>query len=180
MSSNGARVTGHASAMRRAFDASFALPPRAAEVERIQLLLVRLGPDPHAIRLREISGLFVDRRVGHVPGPLPELLGVASLRGAIVPVYDLRVLLGYPAGPPPRWLVVASPGPVALAFDHLDGHAVVSPDDIVAEPEGEPGRRHARELVRGADGARAILLHIPSVLDDIAARARRARPHQER
>ncbi len=173
-SGNGWSLSQRPAELRREFDAGFAVPARVDERSRVELLLVRVGPDQHAIRLSEIRGLHSDRLITPVPGPLPELLGLVSLRGVIVPVYDLRLLLGYSTGMTPRWLVLAMPGPVGLAFEHLEGHAVVAPRDIVTESNGAPGQQAAREVVVGPDG-RAALLHVASLVNEIAARARRAR-----
>jgi chemotaxis signal transduction protein len=163
-----------AAALRREFDDAFARVPHVDRADGVKLLAVVVGQDPHAMRLSEIAGLFVDRRITPVPGPLPELLGVAHVRGVLVPVYDLRLVLGYPAGPPPRWLVVAAARPVALAFDQLDGHLVVSPDSIADEPGATSPDGQARAVVEVPGRGRASLLRVPSLVDDIAARARRA------
>jgi purine-binding chemotaxis protein CheW len=180
VSARAASLEERADALRREFDDSFSGPPSAAEADRVELLMIRVGPDPHAIRIAEIAGLHADRRVVRVPGPLPELLGVVNLRGAIVPVYDLRLLLGYPAGPPPRWMVVASAAPVGLAFDQLDGHAVGSSETIAAGPECSPGRSHVREVAARADGTSAMVIDLPSVVHEIRARAGHPRPSKER
>ena len=173
------RMAERAVALQRDFDESFALPARGLAADRIELLAIQLGGDPHAIRLAEIDGLFADRRITPVPGPVPELCGLASLRGALVPVYDLRLLLGYtPGGPPPRWLVLAAAAPVGLAFDQLDRHAMAAPEDIVAEPAGAGGA--ARQVVRVQGGTGATLLHLPSLLKEIRTRALRGHPRQER
>lgn len=172
------RMAERAVALQRDFDESFALPARGLAADRIELLAIQLGDDPHAIRLEEIVGLFADRRITPVPGPVPELCGLASLRGALVPVYDLRLLLGYTSGGPPRWLVLAASAPVGLAFDQLDRHAMAAPEDIVAEPAGAGGA--ARQVVRLQGGTGATLLHLPSLLKEIRTRALRGHPHQER
>jgi chemotaxis signal transduction protein len=187
-------LEGRARSLGREFDGAFALPPSTADSDRVELLVIRVGNDRHAIRIEEIAGLHADRRTTRVPGPLPELLGVTGLRGAIIPVYDLRLLLGYPAGPPPRWMVVARAAAVGLAFDQLEGHCLAGLEAIVTEPPSAPGNGHrhadgkaparAREVMTGGDGGpdggRAVVIHLPSVVDDIAARARRVRPAKER
>jgi len=165
-------LTGHAARLRREFDGGFARPFATAGSDGVELLAIRVAGHGYAIRLAEIAGLFADRTVTPVPGPLPELRGLANLRGALVPVYDLGLLLGHPAGDAPRWLALATARRVALAFDGLDGHTVAAPDAIAMEP-GEG--RALRQIVHRADGAgQLLLLHLPSLLDDIAARARRA------
>lgn len=172
------RIDPRALALAREFDETFARLPAPAADGRVELLLIRIGADRHAIRLSQIAGLYVDRPIRRVPGPLAELCGVVSLRGVLVPVYDLRPFVGHAAGPPPRWLVVAADAPVGLAFEQLDGHAVVAESAIASSPD-QPGRP-ARQLVEGPDGARAALLHIPSITAEIAARVRRVRPAKER
>jgi chemotaxis signal transduction protein len=179
MTADGNGMTARAAALARDFDRSFAEPAAARESGRIELLLISIGGDRHAIHLSEIAGLHADRAITRVPGPLAELCGLVSLRGSLIPVYDLRLLLGYPAGPPPRWLIVAAARPVGLGFDELVGHTVVPRAAIIAEP-GAAGRSAARRLVEGPDGTRSALLDVPSITGDIAARAGRVRPAKER
>jgi len=44
--------------------------------------------------MAEVSGLFADKKVTRLPSPVSELSGIAGLRGAVLPVYDLAMLLG--------------------------------------------------------------------------------------
>jgi len=176
VSDDSSRLSERAARLRREFDDAFARPPVLDQVGSTELLVIRVGPDPHAIRLAEIAGLHADRCITRFPGPLPELLGLVSLRGALVPVYDLRLLLGYTAASsPPRWMVVAAATPVGLAFDQLEGHVTVQAGAIVAELAPGTGRTQPRDVVHGSNGARSILLHVPSLVNEIAARDRRAR-----
>ncbi len=73
-----------------------------------------------------------------MPTTAAELLGVIAVRGTIVPVYDLRVLLGIPPRGAPRWTVLApSTGPVAaFAFDGFDGHLRITTAPVVAADTG--------------------------------------------
>ena len=65
------------------------------------------GGAPFAFRLAEIAGVAVDRKLTSLPSPVPELLGLAGLRGRLVPVYSLTALLGgTPEGTAGRWLVL--------------------------------------------------------------------------
>lgn len=174
---DGAELDGRVEALRREFDGAFARPIRASDGEGIELLAIRVAGDRHALRLSEIAGLFADRPVTPVPGPMAELCGLANLRGALVPVYDLRLLIGRPAADPPRWIALAAARPLALAFDHVDGHVVASPADVAAEAGA---RGPARQVVRVARGTGLVLLALPALLDDLATRARRAGAIKER
>jgi chemotaxis signal transduction protein len=128
--------------LRAEFDTSFATPPRHHEAKYDELLAIRAGQRRYVLRLAQTSGLYRDRPVTPLPGPVPALLGVAGFSGTIVPVYDLGTLLRYPAPEVPRWLVVAAgTPPVALAFHDLDGHLRVPTESIVGESgrDGLPG-----------------------------------------
>jgi len=150
--------------LRGDFDRSFAAPPPAAATALTDLLAIRVGGDPYAVRLADVSALVVDRQATPLPAAAPELLGVAGLRGLVVPVYDLATLLGYPGAPAPRWLVLAAgTPPVALAFDGVDGHLRVPPEAIAA-PQASTG-----EVVRTADGVR-IVVDLPSVRTRVTGR----------
>ena len=126
--------------LRADFDRSFTEPARRHDAEHAELLAVRAGGRPYALRLSQTSGPFPGRPVPALPGPVPALLGIAGFGGAIVPVYDLAALLGHPVPERPRWLVLAAGAPpLALAFHALDGHVRVPADVIVTEAGGRPG-----------------------------------------
>lgn len=141
--------------LRADFDRSFAEPARRHDVEHVELLAIRAGGRPYALRLSQTAGLFPDRPVTPLPGPLAALLGVAGFSGTIIPVYDLAALLGHAVPERPRWLVLATgTPPLALAFHDLDGHVRVPTDTIVAESEG---RGSLRGMVPLPGGTRAIV-----------------------
>ena len=158
--------------LREAFDRSFAQAPsiEAAAVEN--LLAIKVGADPYVLRMSEVSGLFADKKVTRLPSPVSELSGIAGFRGAVLPVYDLAMLLGYPRATSPRWLVVIAVTPVALAFDTFDGY--LNARDAVIVPEAQPEKhdRHVREVVQTIDLVRP-LISLASVLEWIRSRASR-------
>jgi chemotaxis signal transduction protein len=128
--------------LRTAFDRTFAAAPPVVGEAPDDYLRIRAGGIPYAISLGDIGGLFADRVVVTLPGPLGELLGVAAFRGATVPVYDLGALLGHEPAAEPRWLVLDTGAPpVAFAFEGLDGHLRVPAGAIAPTVEG---------LVRGS------------------------------
>ena len=157
-----------AAEMRHAFDRTFAEPPRTELRETESFLAVRLGDDPYAIRLTETAGLFSDRKVTRLPSPVPELRGVAGLRGAVLPVYDLAALLGYAPASAARWLVVAKSAPVAFAFEVFEGQLRID-TAAVASHDGATVREHVREAALAADMVRPIV-NLSSVLAAISER----------
>ncbi|MFG1604494.1 chemotaxis protein CheW [Actinoplanes sp. NPDC049265] len=143
--------------LREEFDRSFAMPARQHDAEQSELLAVRAGGRAYALRLAQTSGLWPDRPVTPLPGPVAALLGVAGFGGTIVPVYDLAALLGHPAPERPRWLVLATGTPaLALAFHELDGHVRVPTDAIVTEASEHP-HGCLRGMVALAGGIRPII-----------------------
>lgn len=151
-------VAERADALREDFDRSFTEPARRHDVEHAELLAVRAGGRPYALRLSQTSGLYPDRPVTPLPGPLGALLGVAGFSGSIVPVYDLATLLGHPVPERPRWLVLAAGTPaLAMAFHELDGHVRVPASSIITETGGDRHRGSVRGMVPLAGGTRPIV-----------------------
>jgi chemotaxis signal transduction protein len=159
-------VAGHAAELRLAFDRAFAEPIRLDTRLKVDLLAVRIDGQAFAIRLSEISGLFADKKITPVPGSHAALRGIAGFRGAIVPVYDLQILLGHSSAATPRWLVIAAAAPVALAFEAFEGQLRVTEDAILPQPSRPEFRGYAREFLR-AENFVGPIMHLPSVLGAI-------------
>lgn len=86
--------------------------------EVVEYLLVQLGDERYALPpgvVREVARLGP---ITPVPGTPPALPGIISRHGAVLPVVDLRPLLGLATAPPTRAsrLVVAQQGEDALAL----------------------------------------------------------------
>ena len=165
-------LSARAAELALAFDAGFAEAPQRDERARVDVLAVRLGGAAYALRLGELAGVFARRSVVALPSPVPELLGLVSIRAAILPVYDLAALLGL-ARRDAAWLVVASEAPVAFAFDELDGYWRLPPEAILPAAPGAASTA-ILELVQHAEQFRP-LIHLPALLNGIATRTDQAR-----
>jgi chemotaxis signal transduction protein len=164
-------LSARAQELARDFDATFAEAPRTDTQKFEDLLAIHVGDEAHALRLSEVAGLFARRNIVHLPSALPELIGLVSVRAAIVPVYDLGALLGRPRQTELRWLVLAARAPIALAFDELDGFRRLPAEAIIAgAPAAASAAAGVRELVRSGTELRP-LVHVPSVIEGIAQRA---------
>jgi purine-binding chemotaxis protein CheW len=128
--------------LRRTFDHGFSLPIAAEPEVQIDLLAVRIGAHPYAIRLSEISGVFADRPIVAAPSSAPSFLGLAGVRGSIVPVFDLATLLGYARSSAPRWLVLVAQ--IGFAFETLEGHVRVTESAIARE---QSHKKQANEVI---------------------------------
>ncbi|MBL8950487.1 MAG: chemotaxis protein CheW [Myxococcaceae bacterium] len=143
--------------LAREFDRIFAEAPRAAAEREVPLLALRVGPDPYAVKVTELSGIVVDKRLVPLPSPRRELLGVIGHRAAVVPVYSLGALLGYPLSEvAPRWFMFAAgPDTVALAVDALDAHLKVATSAISAATGSRQPFLH--EVVSDGDLRRPVI-----------------------
>ena len=167
-----------AAELRRNFDRSFAEPPRSQQAASLDLLAIRLGSEPYALRLAAVSGLFTGKKFTRLPQAAPEFLGIAGFRGSVVPVYDLRVLLGCTGGEAPRWLVFAADSSVALAFDGFDGHLRLPQESIARQERSDAARPHVRELASVAGAPRPIV-DLASILAAIRECSRQGVPQQQ-
>jgi chemotaxis signal transduction protein len=124
--------------MRRGFDDRFAAAPKPPAPPHVDLLRIRLGGAPYAIAAGDIAELHVGLAVVPLPSPAIELLGVAAVRGQIVPVYDLRRLIGVEPNGAPRWILRI--GATGLAFDGFDGQLRVAAAALAAGDTARPSR----------------------------------------
>lgn len=173
--------------LAREFDLSFARAPEAA-VEKADFLAIRVRAAPYALRLAEVGALAVDRKLTPLPSEAPALLGIAGLRGAILPVYDLGSLLGDSSPSAPRWLALLAGGDLAVAFDAFEGHlrlpasavAPAVPAPAVPAPAvGVPTSSGPVREVLAAEGGARPLVSLLSILEAIRRQAA-ARPQKER
>src|ERR1700722_14359993 len=166
-------VTAKAAELRNAFDRARALPFLSEVRQRIEnLLVLRVSGDAFAIRLGEIAGLATDRKIVSFPSPIPELLGVAAIRGRLVPVYSLAALLGYSApGTPGRWLVLCgTEEPVGLAISDFEGYLRIPLSQVYAA-EQQDESLPVKHVVRTADTLRDVV-SIPHIIEIIQRRCR--------
>ncbi|MEW4337677.1 hypothetical protein, partial [Chromobacterium vaccinii] len=56
-------LTGSAASLREEFDRSFSLAPALPAAGSVNLLTIRIGTEPYAIRLADIRGLHADRSI---------------------------------------------------------------------------------------------------------------------
>jgi chemotaxis signal transduction protein len=175
-------VANKAAELRNAFDRARAIPLSTGAVEQVEgLLSVRVSGDPYAIRVGDISGLANDRKVIAFPSSIPELLGVAGIRGGLVSVYSLAALLGYGReADQARWLVLCgAEEPIGLAFSAFEGYLAVPLAQVYATDRRDVARAHIKHVLRSADQVCAVV-SIPDILESIKRRCDSSRPSKER
>ncbi|HKR18016.1 chemotaxis protein CheW [Rhizorhapis sp.] len=168
MRSKAEDLTKQARALAARFDQSFALPRNGAVPVRHDFIAVRVRDDPHALRLLQLAELRNGTVITRLPGSGAELVGIANLRGAAVPVYDLGLLLGYPPGNgKPSWCALLAMAPVALAFDAFGGHLRLSAEASAARDETNEARPHIDQILR-TSGQALPIIDLPSIVGVIA------------
>lgn len=125
-----------ASELRAAFDRSFAEAP-SAPVAYTEVLVLHAGGQPCAIARDALAALRTDLPIVALPSPAPALLGVTSVHGELLPVWDLGQLAHGAPVRGRRWCAIVRGEAAAFAFDRLDGHLrVAAPAGRVIEHAG--------------------------------------------
>jgi purine-binding chemotaxis protein CheW len=112
-----------------------------AAVESVPVLALRVGGERYAIHVREVFEVLEARGLSPLPGAPPWLLGAVVARTRVVPVLDLRHLLGLDGGGMSdlaKIVVVEHGGDTfGLAAEVVDGRVEV-PKDALAAPASGP------------------------------------------
>ncbi len=156
-------------ALRSSFDESFAVPQSEQISGMEDLLMIRIRGDRYALRMSELVGLHSLRQVVKLPARRADLLGLAGIRGRLVPVFSLPILLGYAADrDDAEWLGLSRQDEeLALALGEFTGHLTVAPSRICSL-EGA-AREHLPEIV-GLDSGVCALVSVASIVSSIRSR----------
>jgi purine-binding chemotaxis protein CheW len=147
-------------------------------------LTVQVGERRYALRAADVREIVHVPPMTRVPQSPPALLGIANLRGTVLPVASLRGLLGMadPVRPDTARAVVLDMGaPVALVVDAVVALATVDTNRIQTahtELGIEAGERVDGLFETGVDGGAAKILDIAGLLE--AAFAKRLAPDRQR
>ena len=68
------------------------------EEEQLQLLTFKLGGEEYALNIMDIKEIIRPKVATEVPRTPDFILGIFSLRGTIIPVFDVSLRLGLPRG----------------------------------------------------------------------------------
>lgn len=145
----------------------------------LRFLTLRLDARCYALRSGDVVEVIRVPPMTRVPQSPQALLGIANLRGRVLPITSLRVLLGMPADgavrSTTRAIVLDVGAPVAIVVDAVDALVTVASDRIdtrQTELAAEPGERLDGTFDTGDVECPARILDIKSLLD--AAFAQRA------
>jgi chemotaxis signal transduction protein len=135
--------------------------PRAPAQARA--CLIRLGSALYAAEVRYAREVVVFDEYTQVPLAPPYLIGVANLRGRIMPLVDLRPLLGLEPARATRAVkaLVVERDQLTAAF-LVDDVVGLEPLERLTAPEPDEGEFTAGRLER--EGGAAVLLDVPRIL----------------
>ena len=157
-------------ATEEAYQTALASKDLKDEEEFSQYLAFQLGPEEYALDITRISEIIKPRDYTDIPRVPEFILGLISLRGVVVPVFDLRRRFNLGScqlGPASR-IVVCREGEVTagLLVDSINQVIRLASDRIEPPPAILSGVD--RNLVDGVgryQGRMIILLNLVSVLD---------------
>ncbi|MGB2590079.1 MAG: chemotaxis protein CheW [Candidatus Acidiferrum sp.] len=180
--SSSSRSSVTAAKLRSAFDRERALPLSSDAREQTEnLIAIRVSRDAYALRVAEISGFATDRGIVAFPSPIRELLGVAAVRGVLVPVYSLAGLLGYgEESGDARWLALCgTEEPFALAFSGFEGYSRIAHTQLCPAEKRDATRTFVTHVARTPEMVRAVI-SIPLFRQAIRERCRSGSVSKER
>lgn len=148
-----------------------ALIEGAASLDRVEeYLCFRVADENYAINIMAIKEIIKPREVTEVPRVPSYVLGVISLRGVIIPIYDMRRRLGLDdvsGGNRQRILVVRHrEGVAGILVDQVSHVVKLGAADEEQPPAVLDGA--GREFVQAIghhDGSMLILLDLDKILD---------------
>lgn len=124
-------------------------PEHAKSAVPSRICLISLGGELFAIDLRHVREVFELESVTPVPGMPASLVGVANLRGTVVPLTDLRSVLGVTATASPKYVVVVRHGAqqIGILIDEVPEIRTIHADDLLAATA--PGVTESRPFLSG-------------------------------
>lgn len=127
----------------------------------VRAAIVSLGGELFTIDLQNVREVFIVESITPVPGMPSGLVGVTNLRGSVVPLLDLRQMIGLPAETALKYAVVVKHGnwQVGVLVDTVPEIRTLSKDQFLPAPTGtgEGGNPFVSTVVKLEDRLRGVL-----------------------
>ncbi|SEO12908.1 purine-binding chemotaxis protein CheW [Rhodospirillales bacterium URHD0017] len=148
-----------------------------------RFLTFRVGGELYALPANQVAEVIRLPAVARVPQAPKGLLGLANLRGSVLPVASVRGLVGAEesAEATTRAIVLDGAAPVALAVDVVEALVAVEPEQIEtrqAELATRPGERLKGAFAADGKTAIAKILDIEGLIGATFVQEARARPRR--
>jgi chemotaxis signal transduction protein len=155
--------------LREEFDGAFAAPLQFQRTAVENVLAIRVAEQPYAVRVAEIAGLLVDRKIVPIPSGSPAFLGLIGYRSSLIPVYDLTAILGFERSVnAPRWILLARRGQelVGFAVQQFERQLQLAMGDLTAIDARDRVTKYIGHLISTGDSVRPVL-SISALLETI-------------
>jgi purine-binding chemotaxis protein CheW len=133
----------------------------AAGAGTMRAAIVTLGGELFTIDLQNVREVFVVESITPVPGMPAGLVGVTNLRGSVVPLLDLRQMIGLAAENALKYAVVIKHGnwQVGVLVDTVPEIRTLSKDQFLPAPIGaaDGGNPFVSTVVNLEDRLRGVL-----------------------
>src|ERR1700722_8567577 len=157
---------------RKTADLAPAVDPFVAGQEDVaskNLLIFQIAGESFALRLASVAEIIRLPDLAHMPLVPPSLLGLANLRGLVLPVVSLRALLKLPgmeANEQTRVIVMRGGAAVGFVVDRIDRLLAVAAHELERDEAGAGTTDAALldETIDGSEGQSTIKLLNPSRL----------------
>src|SRR6478672_1880813 len=139
------------------------------EIASENLLIFRIAGECFGLRLATVAEIIRLPDLAHMPLVPPSLLGLANLRGVVLPVVSLRGLLHLPAHDATeqtRVIVMRGDAPVGFVVDRIERLMPIAADQLELDDAGagmiDPALLEG--VIKGAEGEDTIKILSPSRL----------------
>lgn len=118
-------------------------PEHSGSAGPSRVCLITVGGESFAVHLSHVREVFKLESITTVPGMPASLVGVANLRGTIVPLADLRPSLEVSLASTPKYAVVLQQGAqqIGILIDEVPEIRTVYPDALLTDTTHETARR---------------------------------------
>jgi purine-binding chemotaxis protein CheW len=134
---------------------------QAAGSSTIRAAIISLGGELFTIDLKSVREVFVVESITPVPGMPSGLVGVTNLRGAVIPLLDLRPMFALNSDATLRYAVVVKHGnwQVGVLVDTVPEIRTIAKDQFLPAPAGtgEGALPFVSTVVKLEDRLRGVL-----------------------
>lgn len=145
---------------------SLARPPSESRQGGGADLVLRVSGERYAIAAEDVLAASALTRLTPLPHAPPELAGLTSRAGRVLPVFDLRAVLGLPLATLPehgRMVVLGTPdAPVAVTVDAIDAIETNATEALVEPPSTTSAA--LRRVLLGVDSQGILHLDVAALI----------------
>jgi purine-binding chemotaxis protein CheW len=135
-----------------------------SDIASENFLIFRIAGETFGLRLAVVAEIARLPELADMPLVPPCLLGLANLRGIVLPVMSLRILLHLPdieTDEQSRVVILRGDAPVGLVVDRIDRLVQITPDQLEPYEAGADMASALDGVIKGAEGEGTIKILSP-------------------